>query len=276
VKRRFVLLSAAAVALGLLIAGAPIGAAQGPPASAAVAAQASTHLCSRTWDGRHAEFEEFLRTAPIERFEDVPVGVTRPKRGYLKGDGLAASIAWKVLPPGRPNGYWESYKSEIAAYELDKFLGLNMVPPVVEKKWRGETAAAILWLSSVRTWKAAEKEPTPPHWDVQAVRMKMFDNLIGNIDRNAGNLLIDDEWHLFLIDHSRAFVTQKRLPFPMGRIDKALWDRMRALDEPTLTTVIGKWVGRGEIRALLGRRDKMQEVIDKLLKTGPESLIYIK
>jgi hypothetical protein len=40
--------------------------------------------------------------------------------------------------------------------------------------------------------------------------------------------------------------------------------------------VIGKWVGRGEIRALLGRRDKMQEVIDKLLKTGPESLIYIK
>mgnify|MGYP006173144813 CR=1 FL=1 len=44
-------------------------------------------------------------------------------------------------------------------------------------------------LPSVRTWKTAEKEPTPPHWDVQAVRMKMFDNLIGNIDRNAGNLL---------------------------------------------------------------------------------------
>lgn len=275
-RRRLVLLSAAAVALGLVFAGPPLGAVQGPPASAAVAAQASTHLCSRTWDGRNAEFEEFLRTAPIERFEDVPVGVTKPKRGYLKGDGLAASIAWKVLPPGRLKGYWESYKSEIAAYELDKFLGMNMVPPVVEKKWKGETAAAILWLSSVRTWKTAEKDPTPPHWAAQAVRMKMFDNLIGNIDRNASNLLIDDGWHLFLIDHSRAFVTAKRLPFPMGRIDKALWDRMRVLDEPTLTTVIGKWVGRGEIRAMLARRDKMQEVIDNLLEKRPAYLIYIK
>jgi hypothetical protein len=274
VRRRLVLFSAVALALGLVAASPPLRAAQAP--ASAVATPSATHLCSRTWDGRHAEFEEFIRTAPIERFEDVPVGVTRPKRGYLKGDGPAASIAWKVLPPGRPNGYWESYKSEIAAYELDKFLGMNMVPPVVEKKWKGETAAAILWLSSVRTWKTAEKEPTPPHWDAQAVRMKMFDNLIGNIDRNAGNLLIDDEWHLFLIDHSRAFVSAKRLPFPMGRIDKGLWDRMRALDEPTLTTVIGKWVGRGEIRAVLGRRDKMQEVIDNLLKKGPESLVYIK
>jgi hypothetical protein len=274
VRRCVVLFPAVAVALGLAVASPPLRAAQAPVA--AVATQPAAHICSRIWDGRNAEFEEFIRTAPIERFEDVPVGVTRPRRGYLKGDGLAASIAWKVLPPGRPHGYWESYKSEIAAYELDKFLVLNMVPPVVEKKWRGETAAAILWLPSVRTWKTLQKEPTPPHWDVQVVRMKMFDNLIGNIDRNAGNLLIDDDWHLFLIDHSRAFVSEKRLPFPMGRIDKALWDRMRALDEPALTTVIGKWVGRGEIRALLDRRDKMQKAIDGLLKTGPESLIYIK
>lgn len=273
-RRRLVVWSAVALSLGWLFT-VPAWA-QTQATAATIAAQAPSHICPRTWDGRNAEFEEFLRTAPIERFEEIPVGVTRPKQAYLKGHGLAASIAWKVLPPGRTNGYWESYKSEIAAYELDKFLGLNMVPPTVEKTWRGETAAAVLWLPSVRTWKAAEKEPKPPHWDAQAVRMKMFDNLIGNIDRNAGNLLIDDEWHLFLIDHSRAFVTQTRLPFPMGRIDKALWDRMRALDEPTLKTVIGKWVGRGEIRALLNRRDKMQKVIDDLLKTGPESLIYIK
>ena len=61
-------------------------------------------------------------TAEIDHFDSVPLGVTHPKRAFFKPGGLVASVAWKVLPPGRPAGYWESYKSEIAAYELDKLL----------------------------------------------------------------------------------------------------------------------------------------------------------
>ena len=38
------------------------------------------------------------------------------------------------------HGYWESYKSEIAAYELDKLLGLDMIPPTVERRVQGERA----------------------------------------------------------------------------------------------------------------------------------------
>ena len=271
-QRRFGIAPAAGLVLALFSSS---GLAQSVSAPSA-AAQPAAPVCVRNWEGRYAEFEEFIRKATIERFEDVPVGVTSPKRAYFKGDGLCASIAWKVLPPRRTNGYWESYKSEIAAYELDKMLGLNMVPPAVEKRWRGETGAAILWLAPVRTWKAVQRETTPPHWNVQAVRMKMFDNLIGNIDRNAGNLLVDAEWHLFLIDHSRAFTTTRRLPSPMSRIDPALWDRMVALDEPTLTTALGKWLDGPGIRAVLARRDDMQQAIDKLLAAGGPSAVYIK
>ena len=72
--------------------------------------------------------------------------MTHPKRAFFKPGGLVASVAWKVLPPGQPGGYWESYKSEIAAYELDKLLDMRMVPVAVEKRWKHETAAAILWL----------------------------------------------------------------------------------------------------------------------------------
>lgn len=265
-----------ATALALVVLSCTAGSVAADQAAVGSTASQPGLICVRTWEGRYAEFEAFIRTAAIERVEDVPVGVTNPKRAYFKGDGLCASVAWKVLPPRRTNGYWESYKSEVAAYELDKMLGLNMVPPAVEKKWRGETGAAVLWLESVRTWKAAQRDPTPPHWDVQAVRMKMFDNLIGNIDRNAGNLLVDAEWHLFLIDHSRAFTTTRRLPFAMSRIDKALWDRMLALDEPTLTASLGKWVDRDGIRAMLARRDGMQQVIGKLLAAGGPARVYIK
>jgi hypothetical protein len=105
--------------------------------------------------------------------------------------------------------------------------------------------------------------------------MKMFDNLIHNPDRNAGNLIVDNDWNLYLIDHSRAFLTEKKLPFTMGRIDAELWDKMLALDEPALTAVVGNWIDRGSIRAMLRRRDAMKVVIDDIVKRlGPQA--YVK
>ena len=48
----------------------------------------------------------------------------------------------------------------------------------------------------------------------------------------------------------------------MARIDRALWDRMLALDETALTAAVGKWVDRGSVRAMLKRRDVMKAAID--------------
>lgn len=243
---------------------------QAPPTATAPATSA------KVWENRNEEFETFLRTAPFVRFEEVPVGVTRPKRGYFAPGSLAASAAWKLLPPGRANGYWESYKSEIAAYELDKLLGMNMVPPTVEKRWKGDRGAAVLWVAPVRPWKEVEAKPKPDKWNREAVRMKMFDNLIGNIDRNAGNLLVDDDWNLYLIDHSRAFVSDTKLRAEMVRIDRGIWARMAALDEPGLMASLGAWLDRGAIRAMLKRRDAMQKAIDTMVKNGSEALVYLK
>jgi hypothetical protein len=231
---------------------------------------------SRVWQGRHAEIEEFLRITPFAKVQEVPIGVTKPMRGYFPEGGLVRSAAWKQLPPGRAKGFWESYRSEIAAYELDKLFELDMVPPVVEKRWKSELGAAVLWVEAVRSWKEVENLPKPVHWNIQVVRMKMFDNLIGNIDRNAGNLLVDGEWNLYLIDHSRAFVTDAKLPTAMTRVDQVLWDRMLALDEATLTTTLGKWVDRSSIRAMLKRRDGMKAAIDQMLKTKPQGLVFVK
>lgn len=245
--------------------------------SVALAAQsAPSGGSARTWQGRHAEIEEFLRITPFDRVQEVPIGVTRPMRGFFPDGGLVRSAAWKQLPPGRSKGYWESYKSEIAAYELDKHFQLDMVPPAVEKRWKHELGAAILWVEPVRSWKEVENLPKPERWNLQVIRMKMFDNLIGNIDRNAGNLLVDAEWNLFLIDHSRAFISDTKLPTVMNRIDRPLWDRMLALDEAGLTAAIGTWADRGSIRAVLRRRDIMKTTIDGMLKTKPEALVFVK
>lgn len=250
----------------VLLAAIPGTAIAQPPASAAPAAASVAQASVKVWEGRNAEYEEFIRKTPFAKMEEVPIGVTKPKRAYFEPGGLVASVAWKVLPPGRPSGYWESYRSEIAAYELDKLLGLGMVPPTVEKRWKGDLGAAVLWLKPVRAWREVENLPKPPKWSRIAVRMKMFDNLICNPDRNAGNLLVDADWNLFLIDHSRAFITDKRLVTEMTRIDRELWEKMLALDEATLSAAIGQWIDRASVRAILRRRDMMKDFVDGLVK----------
>src|SRR6185436_11753269 len=85
-----------------------------------------------------------------------------------------------------------------------------------------ETAAAILWLSPIHSWKEMEPKPKPAKWVRQVARMKMFDNFICNKDRNAGNLMVDDDWNLYLIDQSRAFIWDKDMAVKMEHIDRAI------------------------------------------------------
>lgn len=241
-----------------------------PQADAAKAAV----QCANVWQNKTSEIEEYLRTAKVERVTQIPTGVTRPQRAYLTPGGPAESFAWKPLEPGIRSGYFESYKSEIAAYELDKVLALNMVPVVVERRVNSDQGAAILWLTGVRSWETVLPLPKPRTWDYQIARMKMFDDLIGNSDRNKGNLLVDADWHIFLIDHSRAFATDMKLPQELQNIDRRLWEKMLALDEAGLKQQVGEWLDTRQILALLRRRNAMKKIIDGLVAKRGDSVFF--
>jgi hypothetical protein len=257
------LLAALLLVLPLYTAAAQQSTPAAPPASA------------RVWEGRTAEYEEYLRSAPVVKTTSVDLGVTHPKRAFFAPGGLAASAAWKPLRPGFQNGYWESYKSEIAAYELDKLLQLGMVPVVVERKIDGLTGALILWLEGVRTWLEVQPLPKPPMWERQLARMKLFDDLIGNPDRNRGNLLVDGAWNLFLIDHSRAFLDDRALPQNIDHVDTALWDRISALDEGTLQGAVGQWLSSKQIKSMLARRDRIASTIEALVKKNGRRGVFV-
>jgi hypothetical protein len=231
----------------------------------------------RLFVGREAEIEEYLRTAEVVKYQDIALGVTRPTRAWLTPGGPVGSVAWKPLRPGLYRGFQESYKSEIAAYEMDKLLQLHMVPPTVERKIDGITGAVIMWLDNMRMWRDLKsRKPGTRQWNAQMVRMKMFDALIGNIDRNAGNILVDESWTVYLIDHSRAFVEEKEPPGTFTLVDAALWDRMQALDEPTLTQAVGQWVTPKCVTAMLTRRDRMAKNIAKLVEKRGEVRVFLR
>ncbi len=233
--------------------------------------------CSLVWKGQEDAIEKFLSEGRIEKMEAVPVGVTKPQRATLEAGGPAMRFAWKPLTPGYSKGYMESYKAEIAAYKLDRMLDLHMVPPIVERAISGKLGAAVLWIENTKGWSIQQPPQGPePRWSIELTRMKMFDQLIANIDRNQGNLLYDDDWHLFLIDHSRAFTDRKDLKgvAALGRVDRQLWAKMSALTMADLEAGLGTWVGNKEKKALLQRRDKMDQEIKRLVAKRGDSVFY--
>lgn len=233
--------------------------------------------CSLSWVGNESAIEAFLRTADIQKIEDVPIGVTKPRRAVFTPGGPVARAAWKALPPSYRTGFHESYKAEIAGYLLDRMLDLHMVPPVVERKIERSDGAMIYWIENIKPWDIKKPPVGPePKWSQQISRMKMFDQLIANIDRNAGNMLYDDDWHLFLIDHSRAFIERKDLKGTAtpNRIDKALWTKMDGLTKENLQAGLGEWLSPKEIEALLSRRDKMREAINKTVATNGAANVF--
>jgi hypothetical protein len=233
--------------------------------------------CSLIWHGHEHAIERLLAEGKVAKMESIPIGVTKPQRATLEGEP-ALRFAWKPIRPGYSKGFMESYRAEIAAYRLDRMLALNMVPPIVERNMEGRNGAAVLWVENTRGW-SVEKPPQGPEpmWSLQLARMKMFDLLIANIDRNQGNLIYDHDWHLFLIDHSRAFIGKKDLKgmAPLGRVDRALWNRMQALTMADLDLGLETWVGENEKKALLLRRDLMaKQITEMVAKRGEKSVFY--
>ena len=132
--------------------------AQQPARQPAPAAATPALSSSKIWVGRYAEFEEFLRTAEIERTTTISTGILGIKRAHFKPGGLVASGALRSIRPGKYNGFWESYRSEIAAYKLDRLLDLNMVPPTVERSYDGQTVSLQMFTENMRMLGEIQKQ----------------------------------------------------------------------------------------------------------------------
>jgi hypothetical protein len=108
-------------------------------------------------------------------------------------------------------------------------------------------------------------------------RMIVFDNLIVNIDRNEGNMLIDPAGNLILIDHSRTFDGRlHRMLFEkdMTKIDRPFFEKLKELDRATLEAHVGPWVDFGA-GPILFQRDIIVKKFEKLIaERGEANVIF--
>jgi hypothetical protein len=239
---------------------------------------AAQETSSKIWVGRYQEIEEYLRTAECVTLEKLGNDMEHG-RCVLRPGGPVARIAWMTLPPGIYRGFFTSYKTQIAAYELDKLLKLDMLPPTVERQLQGVNGAATLWVEKVVDWKGDAPPPSEVSrvaWDKQLARMTMFDALIGNRDRNQANVLRDGAWNLILLDHTRAFGLTTELSRPLSRIEKDSWDRVLALTRKELDAKLGPWLDEKQIGAILDRRERMKAAIDALIADKGAAAVVLR
>lgn len=233
--------------------------------------------------------ETFLRTAKIVAVKQAKKGVTGTHRATLSDGTIThdASIQIIDVEQGRfetPRGielhFRDTWKFNVAAFKLARLLGLEGMTPVsVERMYEGRHASYTWWIENVQMDEVERmskklKDPDTDRWSRQYLIMKVFDQLICNVDRNAQNILYDKTWRLWMIDHSRAFriATDIRDPKALQRCDRELLAKMKTLTEDQLTGEFGDLVRSTEVKALLARRDKIVTYFEK----RPEKLyVYL-
>jgi len=239
-----------------------------------------------------AEMEQFLREAGITKIRDAPKGVTHPKRatlesGSLKHDAGIQTIdeMLKSATVGRSGAefnvrdYW-GYN--IAGYELAKLLSMNMVPPYVERSVEGIKGSFSWWIPDVmmdegERLKRKLEPPDPDQWNREMSVIRVFGQLIYNTDDNLTNFLITKDWHLWMIDFSRAFRPHKGLRNPeiLQRCDRKLLASIRQLNKALLEQKLRPYLTRYNIEALLFRRDKIVKFFDdQIAQKGEAAVLF--
>lgn len=245
----------------------------------------------------YEKWEEFLRTAKVVGSEQLPrsEGVTQPYELTLEKDGVTRKALWKNALGDRVGGYKETWKGEIAAYRLSRYLGLHMVPATVEREFQGDRGSCQIWIDAPLNMETMlKKKLNPPGikntYFHRAIHIqRAFDNLISNEDRHQRNYLITEDWRMILIDHSRSFRTTKKFTtkliydennkenktFIMASMPRSLYDALKALTAETVRTVVGEYLTDEEIAATMARRDLMIAWLDKhIAKEGETKVLY--
>ena len=238
------------------------------------------------------QIKNFLRTAKVIKSSRAKKGITDTMRltlsdGTVTHDASFQSVdehkSMMETASGRMEmNFVDSYKYNIAGFTLAEMLGLDdMVPVYVERKWEGNTGSLSWWLpikmDEAQRHQQKLEPPDSDAWNKQMYRVRVFDQLIYDTDANLTNVLIGEDWKVYRIDFTRAFRTFKTLQRPedLQQCDRQLLEKLKALDRNQLATATKKYLTKGEIDAVMARRDKIVERFQKLIaEKGEGQVLY--
>ena len=245
--------------------------------------------------GTDAERERFLLEARVVRMKGAPGGTTGSYRATLELDGVQHDAHVQPHDEFRTEmplasttelDFRDTWRNNVAAYRIDRMLGLGMVPVTVARRDpQSRRLASFTWwvddvlMDELARYERKLKAPDTVAWNRQIYIVRIFDQLIYNFDRNLGNLLIDKGWNLWMIDHTRAFKIfkelrkEKNLP---ATCEADLFARLRTLAKPQLLEATKELLTEGQVDGLLARRDRILQIYEQRIAELGEGLVLYR
>lgn len=238
------------------------------------------------------QIKVFLQTAKVIKDQPSSKGITHPSRLTLSDGTITHDASFQAIDEHKPEkkfengkvefGFVDSYKYNIAAYELSELLGVDDIVPVyVERKWQGKTGSLSWWLP-VKMDEADRLEkkilaPDTDKWNKQMYRVRVFDELVYDTDANLTNVLIGEDWRLWRVDFSRAFRTNKDLHDPKNLVkcDRQFLEKLKNLNASDVAAKTKGFLTKSEVNGVMARRDKIVATFQTLIaQKGESEVLY--
>src|ERR1700693_1227984 len=238
------------------------------------------------------QIKQFLQTAEIVKSKPSSKGVTHPWRLTLSNGAITHDASFQAVDEHKPkmdlgNGkietdFVDSYKYNIAAYQIAELLGLDyMLPVYVERKWDGKTGSLSWWLPvKMDDAERFEKKIEPPDadkWNKQMFRIRVFDELVYDTDPNLTNVLIGEDWTVWRVDFSRAFRKSKELRGEKNLVkcDRQLFEKLKELKADEVAEKTKRYLTKDEVNGVMARRDKIVAKFQSLIaQKGEKEILY--
>ena len=193
------------------------------------------------------------------------------------GDSNSGTTSWRIVAVTKGEqsvsayfrelqGEEEGVVPELAAYRLDRLLGLGMIPATVRRDV-GEQQGIMQFIPAdaiTERHRAASGRGKDMYCSrgKQMAVMYVFDALINNQGRTPSSMVYSPEdWLLVLIDHEESFGTEPGRPEYLRDIELTVGDQWRAalakLDDDTLRAELGDVLDDDRLAALARRRDEL-------------------
>jgi len=160
----------------------------------------------------------------------------------------------------------QDFVPDLAAFKLDRMLGLGMVPVTVRREIAGQDGTLQFVPPATLTERARVAAGrwvgAPCSLDKQMGAMYVFDALIHNPSRTPSTMLYNSEdWLLMLVDHKSSFGVETDRPAYLKEIELAIGEQWRTalleIDDTALATNLGDVLDKRRLAALSKRRDAM-------------------
>jgi hypothetical protein len=227
------------------------------------------------------EMEAFLLRAAVTGRGPGPGGRTDAWKLTLESQGVVLPALFRYIDRRRPDPLADSYRYDLAAYILSKYLDVSCVPPIVERAVEGAPGALQAFISNAKSVPERREmgwdPPDPRAFEKARAELTVFQVLVYDDCQQEKDTLVTDDGRVYRVDFSEAFAPKKGDPPGCNilRCSRLLYRRLLAWNEKRVAGYLGPYLSQEELEALNARRNLVIRRIRMNIRSlGESNVLY--